>query len=421
MSKKTDSTLLIPGPDGWELWQGTREQGFSSVLENGADCPPLASEMGKLPSGHLVMAFPIREALAIPFKAQTDDASLFEDLASMQMEKIGIRPDPDAGCLTDVFSAGNSEGETTLLSVVLAPPSVETMPPRAPRAFDISARLFPMEQNAVTLWCELGRWVFAVTQRGYLTYFQSLSGTGITEDAVRDVRLALNQLRLQGVPINVEKACVWLSSDRAEDPSEAMANDFGQALGVEVEITRKPSPILPSPLSKLVPADVRAEQRRKAESTKRNVGIAALILLYLGLAGYLGYDYWLLDQEVKKQNAGLEAMRYEYGDIGIFNDQWDQLAPVVDSRHWPLTVLQRSASSITPGQDLRFKVFDATFDQITIRGEAADIKLTSAYAGKLRRSLSDYKWSIPPAEPDAKTNRWKFNYEGLIEGSDTSL
>jgi len=151
------------------------------------------------------------------------------------------------------------------------------------------------------------------------------------------------------------------------------------------------------------------------------VGIAALILLYIGLAGYLGYDYWLLNQEVKKQNAELESIRYEYGDIGIFNAQWDQLAPVVDYRHWPLTVLQRSASSITPGQDLRFKVFDATFDHITIRGEAADIKLTSAYAGKLRRSLSDYEWSLPPAEPDAKTNRWKFNYEGTLEGSDSEL
>jgi hypothetical protein len=418
LSKKTDITILIPGPDGWELWQGTREQEFSRVLENG---PALASDMGKLPSGNLVMGFPIREALAIPFKAQTEDPSMFEDLASMQMEKIGVRPELDAGRLTDVFSAGTNEGETTLLSVVLAPPTVETMPPRAPREFDVSARFFPMEQNAVTLWCELGRWVFAVTQDGHLTYFQSLSGTGVTKDAVRDVRLALNQLRLQGVPINIEKASVWLTDGRDEDPSEETVRDFAQALGVEVAFAPKPPPILPMPLSKLVPADVRAEQRRKAESMKRNVGIAALILLYIGLAGYLGRDYWLLDQEVKKQNAELESIRYEYGDIGIFNAEWDQLAPVVDDRHWPLTILKRCESSIAPGQDLRFKVFDATFGSITIRGEAADIKLTSAYAGKLRRSLSDYEWSLPPAEPDAKTNRWKFNYEGTLEGSDSEL
>ena len=40
------------------------------------------AEIEKIPSGRLVMGFPVREALAIPFKAQTDDASMFDDLAN---------------------------------------------------------------------------------------------------------------------------------------------------------------------------------------------------------------------------------------------------------------------------------------------------------------------------------------------------
>ena len=407
--------MLVPGPDGWELWQGTREQGFHRIVD---DAPVLASQMEKIPSGNLVMAFPVREALAIPFKAQTDDVSMFEDLAAMQLEKIGVRPDSDAGQLTDVFPVGRKDGETTLLTVVLASPSEEMMPPRAPKEFDISARLFPMDANTVTFWCELGRWVFAVTCEGSLTYFQSLPGTGVTEDAVRDVRLALNQLQLQGVDLNIQKAVVW-TSGRDNDPSDDEIRQFVDALGFELEFASKPSPVLPRPLSQLVPADVRAEQRIKAERVKRNIAIAALFFIYLGLVSFLGYDYWKVSNQVKQQNAELESILLEHGDIGIFNDQWSQLSPVVDSRHWPLTILKRTSDLIPLRQDLRFKVFDAKIGHVTLRGEAADIKLTSAYAGKLRRALSDYEWSLPPAEADSKTNKWKFNYEGILEGSET--
>jgi len=377
-----------------------------------------ASDMDKIPSGPLVMAFPVREALAIPFMAQTDDASMFDDLAAMHLEKIGVRPEVDAGQLTDVFPAGRSDGETTLLNVVLAPPAEGTMPPRAPGEFDVTARCFPMEDNAVTFWCELGRWVFAVTNGGCLTYFQSLPGTGVTQDAVRDVKLALNQLRIQGVGLDIEKAVVWVTG-RDEDPSDDVAREFSNSMGVEVITLPKPSPVLPRPMSKLVPADVRAEQRAKAARMKQYLGIAAILLIYLGLASFFGYEYWTVSQQIKVQDAELKNVRMQHNGIGLFNDRWDQLLPVVDERHWPLNILQRSASQIPLRQDLRFTVFDAKVGHITIRGEAADIKITSAYGSKLRRVLPEYNWSIPPAEPDAKTNRRKFNYEGVLEGSET--
>ena len=122
------------------------------------------------------MGFPVRQALAVPFKVQTDDDAMFEDLASMHLEKSGIRPEPDAGQLTDVFTAGYEDGQTTLLCVVISAPAADAMPMLPPNAFDISARFFPMAADAVTIWRELGRWVFAVNRGGYLAYFQSLSG-----------------------------------------------------------------------------------------------------------------------------------------------------------------------------------------------------------------------------------------------------
>lgn len=413
LSKKTDSLLLVPGPEGWELWQGAREQGFQRSLEAG---PGLVSEIEKIPAGPLVMGFPVREALAIPFKVPTVDESMFEDLAAMQLEKIGIRPDPHAGVLDDYFHAGQHEEESSLLSVVLSPPAEGSMPRRTPSSFDISARMFRMEDNAVTFWCELGRWVFAVTSMGHLTYFQSLAGTGVTQDAVREVRLALSQLKLQGVDLQVDKAVVWQSKGDRQLDAEGESY-LTETLDLPLYFVDKPPPVLPARISRLVPADVRAEQRMRQERIKRNLGIAAILVIYLGLVAYLAYDYIEVDGALKEQAAELDVIRADHGDIGEFNDEWDQLAPVVESQNWPLTVLKRSAGLISANQDLRFKVFDAKVGQVTIRGEAGDIKLTSAYAGRLRRSLSGFDWSLPPAEPDAKTNRWKFNYEGILEGS----
>ena len=112
----------------------------------------------------------------------------------------------------------------------------------------------------------------------------------------------------------------------------------------------------------------------------------------------------------------MKDVRVQHGEIALFNADWQQLAPVVDSQRWPLQLLYRTATIIPPSQDLRFKVFEASRERIVIRGESADLKITSSYAEKIRRALKDYNWSLPPAEDDRKTNRWMFSYEGNLKG-----
>ncbi|MBK1832226.1 hypothetical protein JIN77_15920 [Verrucomicrobiaceae bacterium R5-34] len=416
MSKKTDNTLLIPGPDGWEIWQGTREQGFRQTL---ADGPAEAAELENIPKGRLIMAFPVRQALAVPFKVQTEDEAMFEDLAAMHLEKIGVRPDVEAGRLTDVFNAGQEEGQTTLLNVVLAAPEEGTMPPSAPGLFDLSPRFFPLPANGVTLWRELGRWVFAISSNGHLTYFQSLAGSQLGNDAVRDIRLALSQLSLQGVTLHTDHATVWTTGSPA-DPSDQAVRDLGKALGAEISSEPKPQPLLPEKISQLVPADVRAEQRLQAERQKRNLIIGAVALVYLGLVGYFALQYIDLNKQLKAQQKELAQINLMHGDIGLFYQDWEDLSAMVDDRHWPLNALMRSSELIPPNQikDLRFKVFEATPERVYISGESTEIKQASAFGEKLKRSLGEYDWKAPNIGADAKTNRWKFTFEGILEGSE---
>jgi len=416
LSSKTENTLLIPGPEGWEIWQGTREQGFSRTLEHG---PAEAAGLDKIPKGRLIMGFPVREALAVPFKVQTEDEAMFADLATMHLEKIGVRPEVEAGRLTDVFPAGQDDGQSTLLNVVLAAPEDGTMPPSAPSLFDVSPRFFPLPGNAVTLWRELGRWVFAISSDGHLTYFQSLPGTNLGTDAVRDIRLALSQLSIQGVSLKMENATVW-TTGQSSDPSDETVQALGKALDAEIIAQPKPRPILPEKISQLVPADVRAEQRMKAEQQKRNLLIAAVALIYLGLVGFFAWQYYQLDFELKAQDKELAQINLRHGDIGLFNQDWDDLSSLVDDRHWPLNALKRSADLIPPAQikDLRFKVFESTNTRVYISGETTEIKQASAFGEKLKRSLGEYEWKPPIIGADAKTNRWKFTFEGNLKGSE---
>jgi len=412
MSNKKESVLLIPGPDGWEIWQGAQEGGFRKILENG---PLKASGLESIPPGRLLMGFPVRQALAVPFKVQTDDDAMFEDLASMHLEKSGIRPESDAGQLTDVFTAGYEDGQTTLLCVVISKPAADAMPMLPPNAFDISARFFPMAADAVTIWRELGRWVFAVNRGGYLAYFQSLSGGSLGSDMIRDIQLAITQLGLQGVNLAINQVVLWKSGHHS-DPTDEEIKIFGNELGAKINHEPKPLPVMPDRMSHIVPADVRAHQRFKQERQKRKLIIAAVLVVYFGMAGYFAYDYFQLSRKLEKQNERLKGVRNQHLDIGLFNADWDQLAPVVDSQHWPLQLLYRAATIIPSTQGLRFKLFEASRDRIVIRGEAVEVELTSDYASKLRRALPDYQWSLPPAVPDNKTDRWKFTYEGTMEG-----
>ena len=412
MSNKKDSTLLIPGPDGWEVWKGSGESGLSRALENG---PMLASELEGIAQGALFMAFPVREALAVPFKVQTEDQAMFEDLASMHLEKSGIRHDADAGQLSDVFTAGHQDGQSTLLSVVLSAPTAEALPIKPPSGFDISARCLPMAADAVTIWRELGRLVFAVSSDGHLTYFQTLATSRLGAETVRDIRLALTQLSLQGVNLEINKAVVW-KTGHDSDPTDNEIRAFGNELGAEVSIEPKPRPVLPDPISKILPADIRAEQRFRQEKQKRSLLITAIFMLYLAIAGYLAYDYFQLNGKLHDQQEKLKVVKAQHLDIGFFNADWGQLAPVVDSQRWPLQLLYRVATVIPASQSLRFEFFEASRERIVIRGEAADLKLANTYREKLRRSLPEYDWTFPPAEPENKTKRWKFNYEGNLKG-----
>jgi hypothetical protein len=217
VSKTTENILLVPGEAGWEIWTGQTASEFTLQSTTTAERP---GDLTDLPPGDLLLLFPVKAITAVPMRVSSDDDALFPDLAALHAERLGLRPDPMAGQLTDVFVVAREADTTALVSILLRAPGEGDMPPRGPKGFDISARSYPVGGNALAVWKEFGRWVFSLSHHGLLVYCQATSVTSESPDAdlAREIRLALIQLAMQGLEISPTRILLW-SSFEGVDPA----------------------------------------------------------------------------------------------------------------------------------------------------------------------------------------------------------
>ncbi|RYD31229.1 MAG: hypothetical protein EOP85_22985, partial [Verrucomicrobiaceae bacterium] len=238
MSKTTDNVLLVPGESGWEIWSGPSP---AELTLQEATTTERAGDLASLPSGDLILFFPVKAITAVPMRVTSDDETLFPDLAALHAERLGLRPDPMAGQLTDVFIIAREAENTALVSILLRNPGDGDMPPRGPKSFDISARAYPLDGDALAIWKEFGRWVFSLSHQGNLVYCQATSDTSSAPDEAlaREIRLALIQLSMQGLEIEPNRVVVWTSNQ--ETNTSALASAFK----ARVEVAPRPAPALP--------------------------------------------------------------------------------------------------------------------------------------------------------------------------------
>ena len=405
MSKPANKTLILPGAIGWEIWTGQPESGFTL---HEATTIERAGDLTALPQGDISLLFPVKSITAIPLKVTTEDESLFPELAAMHAERLGIRPDPMAGQLSDTFII-DRQGETTaLLSIQLRPPGEGDMPTRGPKEFDLSARAFPTTGECLAIWKEFGRWVFAFHHAGNTVYCQatSISDPVPGDDLVREIRLAQIQLSLQGIELDPSRVALWTD----ETPStEALSTAFR----CPVEVSPRPAPVLPTPRCKLLPADVRAA--RRAALRRRNIILttAAIVLAYFGLIGYQGQKLWRIQQETARLETAALAAAPDAKAFEIHKAKWRELSHAVESQYSPIEILHRVARCIPPG-GLRLRKATVTATEITLVGEAQQPAIVNQFRGALTRSkdLANFKWST--SEPTQSTRGWEFNFRTEI-------
>jgi hypothetical protein len=407
VSKTNDQLLLFPGESGWEIWTAQPGAEFSLHSATGT---LRASDVSPLPPGDLTMLFPVKAITAIPMRVASEDQSLFPDLAALHAERLGLRPDPMAGQLTDQFIIATEGEETSLLSVILRTPGDGDLPTRSPNEFDLSARALPLDGSRLTVWKELGRWVFSISHQGHLVYCQATALTSPVPDdsLVREIRLALIQLSLQGIELTPERVHFHTASE-SPDPGA-----LDRAFGVPVLSEPRPAPVLPAVRSKLLPADVRAARREARRRRTIQLAAAAVVLFYLGVIGWFGFGLWKDTSETKKLLAAAAAAEPEGIAYSDHVAKWDELAPAIDLNKAPVDILYRIARSIPPNSGLRLRTAEISATNITLTGEAPQLPSTNQFSLALTKSndLAAFTWSNPAAQ---QSNRgWEFNFTGAI-------
>jgi hypothetical protein len=284
------------------------------------------------------------------------------------------------------------------------------MPPRGPKSFDISARAYPLTGDALAVWKEFGRWVFALSHQGNLVYCQATSGTSAQPDEAlaREIRLALIQLSMQGLEIEPARVALWTSS---ENPNAAA---LVAAFKAPVEISPRPAPVLPTPLSKLLPADVRAARREAQRRQTLILGAAAVALIYLGILGWFGYGLWKDHSETQNLLQQASAAAPEGEAYAAHIAKWDELAHVVDLANAPVDILSRISACIPPNSGLRLKIADINATEIKLTGEAPQLQAVNSFSLNLGKNtdLANFKWQTP--EPNQSTRGWEFVFSAEV-------
>ncbi|MES2440017.1 MAG: hypothetical protein V4584_13155 [Verrucomicrobiota bacterium] len=407
MSKTTENVLLVPGESGWEIWTG---QSTAAFTLHAATATERAGDLTDIPNGDLLLLFPIKAITAVPMRVSSDDDALFPDLAALHAERLGLRPDPMAGQLTDVFVIAREAENTALVSILLRVPGDGDMPPRGPKSFDISARAYPLAGDTLAIWKELGRWVFSLSHQGNLVYCQATSVTATSPDdsLAREIRLALMQLSMQGLEIEPSRVVVWTSQ---QDLSTAALSSVFRA---PIEISPRPAPTLPNPLSKLLPADVRAARRAALKRQNLMLGAAAVALAYLGIIGWFGYGLWKDSSETKKLLKLAQAAAPEGEAYALHTAKWDELSNAIVVDNSPLEILKRVADCIPPSSNLRLKTAEISAGELKLIGEAPQLQAVNTFSLNLDKNaaLDQFDWQTP--EPNQSTRGWEFVYSGEV-------
>jgi hypothetical protein len=374
-------------------------------------------DLKDLGAGETLLLFPVRDVVAMPFKAQTADATLYGDLAGLHCERLGVRVDPLGGQLTDHFLIEASDEQASLLAVALTPPVDGFMPARPVGAFDFTARCLPLMEGKVTVWQELGRWVFAIPSDGKLLYCQATgAGAEFPDQMVAtEIRMALMQLMLQGFSRSLSGAVVWLEA--GSDASGA-TQALEQALGLPVEAAVRPAPLWPSPASHLLPADVRAEREARVQRQRKRAAIGALAAAFAVVCVWFGLQLWKEINHLKELQARATEIEPDAEAYRLHQEKWAELAPVIEPDNWPIEIIFRALSQIPRGGGLRLTQALVQSGEIRLVGEAPEATPTGQFDLALRRSseLAGYQWTNPPATQKS-SGTWNFTFNGVPAAS----
>jgi hypothetical protein len=370
---KGERALLLPGATGAEPWELWLLGGKSSAQPVQVFASPADNRSRK----GTTLALPVSQVFCLPLWLNETDTKQFGGMIALQLELRGLQPRGTDAAIFD-WTVVAQEGTRTLVTVGVLP---ATLPPEihaeAYDSFDLSARYLAFPANALTLWREQDRLAIAITRDRNLVYFQTLAEGKITPRVVQDLNCAQTTLEMQGILTPLEKVMVWTRIS----PDELTA--LQGTVSLPVEHADCPPPVMPVVPWKLTPATVGEAKRVRASRQWQTRALLLFLLVYLLLVGGLAARYIYTSMQVgelrKWQSANADAIAQVHDGRAA----WKELAPVVETKDYPLELLLEASQAI-PADQLHLTLFETGNGHVLIKGEAKNVAGAFQFFNKLK-------------------------------------
>ena len=382
-TNKQRCELLLPAATGWERWTGSefgplqREQifdGEGSFTRDGQ-----------------------RHALALPATATwvlpawlKGDAAHLRDMAQLHLERLGVRTTGGALEMQVNRIASDDAAHLACIIALKEEPAPLADRTRLPDDAAVGAGCYPLPDDAIVLWRELGRLVVAITSGPQLIYFSPLSSAKLDQNALGELNNICLQLGFQRVLGTVERMVLWTD--------EGDLDFILRATGIPAMREDKPAPQLPSRGScGLMPADLIAERtRQQAGKRTKMMALGAGALVAVAIAAIALFTVFASRERAELLDKVAE-LTPRASKVEDHRKAWEEISAAVDPKRFPMELLLRCMEPKSSG-DVALVHFETTGDRVMLRGRTPSSSIALQYAQEIKSadSLNAFAWETPP-------------------------
>lgn len=371
-NRKSSSELLLPGAFVWQSWTGVEwascQQGGEFTTEGGS--------FGK-EAQRRVLALPATHFWVLPAWLKGDGEHL-RSMALLHLERMGVKTNENEASV-QVRSIATKEGAHLARIIALKDESVPLRDTsRLPDEVTHHALCYPLVQNSITLFRELGRLVVAITSGSQLIYCTPLSSMRLDDHALAELNNICLQLGFQGVLGRLESLVLWI-----ED------GDIGKiqrATGLTPYRCDMPAPTLPERGSSLLmPEELVFERERQGTRSRTRflalcfgAAAAAAIALVATLTA-------LALQERNMLRAKVADLMPRASQVMEHKRAWLEAAPAVDPSTWPQQVLLQCMEP-NSSKEASITHWEWTPDKLSLIGRMPSASLALEYTQALKTS-----------------------------------
>jgi hypothetical protein len=383
-TRKPPCELLLPGAQVWQSWTGA--EGAACLLHS--EQSAAGGRFGK-EAPRRVLALPAVYFWALPAWLKGQQEHL-RSMALLHLERMGIKAEDDEASV-QVRNMQGKEGAylTRILALKDLPvPLTETA--RLPDEVTLHALCYPLVQNSLTIFRELGRLVVAITSGPQLIYCTPLSANRLDGHALAELNNICLQLGFQGVLGRLESIVLWID--------EGDVAQIQRVTGLAAYRCEMPAPTMPERGSSLLmPQDVIAERQGQTRRTKSRflalatgTVIAAAIALVATLTSLALQDRNMLREKVA--NLTPRASR-----VMDHKKAWHEAAPAVDPSTWPQQILLHCMEPES-SKETSITHWEWTPERMNLRGRMPSASLALEYTQALKsiEALAPFALDGPP-------------------------